>query len=161
MNNAKVEINFYLNNKKQNLLVNPSDRVSKILREDIGLMGTKIGCNAGDCGSCTILVDNEPVCACLMTIAKAEKKKIIASKDNPTINISDAPGKCSILNRAPKITIAAPQPYNFGIINLYHFASVTFSKPSIKPIILSFYYYYYWKSFLSLPKKSTAHLNPI
>ena len=76
MNNAKIEINFYLNNKKQNLLVNPSDRVSKVLREDLGLMGTKIGCNAGDCGSCTILVNDEPVCACLMTVAKAEKKNI-------------------------------------------------------------------------------------
>jgi len=76
MNNAKIKIDFYLNNKKQNLLVNPSDRISKILREDLGLMGTKIGCNAGDCGSCTILVDDEPVCSCLMTIAKAEKKNI-------------------------------------------------------------------------------------
>lgn len=76
MNNAKIEINFYLNNKKQNLFVNPSDRISKILREDLRLMGTKIGCNAGDCGSCTILVNDEPVCACLMTVAKAEKKNI-------------------------------------------------------------------------------------
>jgi CO/xanthine dehydrogenase Mo-binding subunit/aerobic-type carbon monoxide dehydrogenase small subunit (CoxS/CutS family) len=76
MNNAKIKIDFYLNNKKQNLLVNPSDRISKILREDLSLMGTKIGCNAGDCGSCTILVDDEPVCSCLMTIAKAEKKNI-------------------------------------------------------------------------------------
>ena len=41
----------------------------------------------------------------------------------------DAPGKCSILNNAPIITSAAPHPYNFGIIVLYHFASVIFPNP--------------------------------
>ena len=67
---------FYLDEKKQNLSVNPSDRISKVLREDLGLMGTKVGCNAGDCGSCTVLINEEPVCACLVPAAKIQNTKI-------------------------------------------------------------------------------------
>ena len=45
MSAIKVKLDFILNGKKQVLNVNPSDRISKVLREDLGLMGTKVGCN--------------------------------------------------------------------------------------------------------------------
>jgi len=76
MNSTKIKLGFILNGKKQNLSVNPSDRASKVLREDLGLMGTKIGCNAGDCGSCTVLVNEELVCSCLIPAAKIQNTKI-------------------------------------------------------------------------------------
>jgi aldehyde oxidoreductase len=41
-------------------------RLSRVLRDDLGLTGTKVGCDAGDCGACTVLLDGEPVCACLV-----------------------------------------------------------------------------------------------
>ena len=50
--------------------------MSEYLRENMNLKGTKVGCNAGDCGSCTVLIDNAPYCSCLTTIAKVEDKKI-------------------------------------------------------------------------------------
>jgi len=54
----------------------PGRRLSEVLREDLGLRGTKLGCNAGDCGACTVLLDGRPVCACLVPLAQAEGREI-------------------------------------------------------------------------------------
>src|SRR5579862_9344525 len=51
-------------------------RLSRVLREDLGLTGTKVGCDAGDCGACTVLLDGEPVCACLVATGQAEGSEI-------------------------------------------------------------------------------------
>lgn len=50
----------------------PLKRLTQVLRDDFGLRGTKVGCDAGDCGACTVLMDGEPVCACLVPAAQAE-----------------------------------------------------------------------------------------
>ena len=89
MNVTKIKLDFVLNGKKQVLNVNPSDRISKVLREDLGLMGTKVGCNAGDCGSCTILVNKEPICSCLMTAAKAQNTDIQTIEGLSDYGVSD------------------------------------------------------------------------
>ena len=47
-------------------------RLSDVLRDDLGLRGPKIGCNAGDCGACTVLLDGEQVCACMVSLAQVE-----------------------------------------------------------------------------------------
>jgi len=54
----------------------PVRRLSAVLREDLGLTGTKVGCDAGDCGACTVLVDGEPLCACLVPAARLEGSAI-------------------------------------------------------------------------------------
>ncbi|GAB5469170.1 MAG: molybdopterin-dependent oxidoreductase [Rhodospirillales bacterium] len=51
-------------------------RLSAVLREDLGLTGTKVGCDAGDCGACTVLLDGDPVCACLMPLAQTKGRAI-------------------------------------------------------------------------------------
>lgn len=55
----------------------PSTRLTNVLRDELGLTGTKVGCEAGDCGACTVLVDGEPVCACLMAAGQAEGAEIV------------------------------------------------------------------------------------
>jgi len=54
----------------------PTQRLSRVLREQLGLIGTKVGCDAGDCGACTVLLDGEPVCSCLVAMGQVENLSI-------------------------------------------------------------------------------------
>ncbi|MBZ0130527.1 MAG: molybdopterin-dependent oxidoreductase [Rhodobacteraceae bacterium] len=71
-----TQVRFRLNGMDQALETAPSRRLSAVLRDDLGLTGTKIGCDAGDCGACTVLVDGRAVCSCLMPVAQADGAEI-------------------------------------------------------------------------------------
>jgi len=71
------EISFTLNGAVIRAQAHPAMRLSKFLRENCRLQGTKIGCDAGDCGACSTLVDGEIVCACLMSAGQARGRSIM------------------------------------------------------------------------------------
>ena len=62
---------FRVNGDEISLDVDPMRRLSAVLRDDLGLTGTKVGCDAGDCGACTVRLDGRQVCACLVPAAQA------------------------------------------------------------------------------------------
>ena len=72
MKSESAPISFEVNGAPASVSAAPMRRLSSILREELGLTGTKIGCDAGDCGACTVLLDDAPVCACLVPLASAE-----------------------------------------------------------------------------------------
>src|ERR1700758_5640404 len=73
---VQLSLSFTVNGKPVTVVASPGERLTRVLREDLGLTGTKVGCDAGDCGACTVLLDGEPVCACLVAVAQAEGHEI-------------------------------------------------------------------------------------
>ncbi len=69
-------VRFVLNGKEIQIDTPPDRRVVDLLREDLGLTGTKEGCGAGECGACTILVDGESRLSCLMLAAQLEGRSL-------------------------------------------------------------------------------------
>lgn len=72
-----MKIRFTLNGKELLIHAPPDRRVVDLLREDLGLSGTKEGCGSGECGACAILVDGEARLSCLMLAAQLEGRSII------------------------------------------------------------------------------------
>ena len=63
--NQKSHIQFVLNNEPVEVAFAPHKTLLEVLREDLGLMGTKHGCELGECGTCTVLLDGRSVLSCL------------------------------------------------------------------------------------------------
>lgn len=70
-------IQFTLNGKKTTLRIDPSQTLLWVLRDKLGLTGTKFGCGTGFCGACTVLVDDEPVRSCSAAVGDIKGKKVV------------------------------------------------------------------------------------
>ena len=72
-----VAIQLSVNGASCQVAFDPRGRLSDLLRDELGLTGTKIGCHAGDCGACTVLLDGEQVCSCLMAAGQCAGREVV------------------------------------------------------------------------------------
>jgi aerobic-type carbon monoxide dehydrogenase small subunit (CoxS/CutS family) len=72
----RIDLHVTVNGREERSWVHPLMPLSDFLRDELGLTGVKIGCQAGDCGSCTVLVDDVPIVSCLTATAKVDGKQV-------------------------------------------------------------------------------------
>ena len=89
-----MKLAIVVNDTALSLEVAPMRRLIDVLREDLRLTGTKEGCGEGECGSCTVLLDGEPVNACLVAIGQCEGRSV------STVEGLGSGGHLSVLQRA-------------------------------------------------------------
>lgn len=69
-------ITLQVNGERREIAVAPHHTLLEVLREDLGLIGTKHGCELGECGACTVLIDGEPALSCLVLPLEVQESQI-------------------------------------------------------------------------------------
>ena len=72
----KIRVGVSVNDDEIEFLCNPEDTVLDVLRDNLRLTGTKEGCGTGDCGACSIILDDKLVCSCLVLAGEVEGSEI-------------------------------------------------------------------------------------
>jgi carbon-monoxide dehydrogenase small subunit len=73
---TKEKIQFEVNGQQVTLEVEPDELLIDVLRDQLGLKGTKAGCRAGECGACSVILNGRVVTSCLVPVMKADRGKI-------------------------------------------------------------------------------------
>jgi carbon-monoxide dehydrogenase small subunit len=73
---SKIHVTTTINGEPMEFLCDPQQSLLHVLRDQLGLTGAKEGCGSGDCGACSIMLDERLVCSCLVLGAEAEGKRI-------------------------------------------------------------------------------------
>ena len=72
----KKELKFKVNGQPYDIFVKPKTLLSEVLRDELGLTGTKRGCNSSSCGACTVIMDGNPILSCSTLAIEAQGKDI-------------------------------------------------------------------------------------
>ncbi|MCX8118584.1 MAG: (2Fe-2S)-binding protein [Desulfobacterota bacterium] len=91
----KQTVHFVLNGDSVGIEVEPHRTLLEVLRDDLGLTGTKEGCGMGECGACTVLVNGKAVNSCLFPILEAEGTRIMTIE-----GLAEVDGKLHPLQKA-------------------------------------------------------------
>src|SRR4051794_3338547 len=75
-NAAHPTLNLTVNGAVRDCQVDPRTPLLTVVREELGLRGTKYGCGEGECGACTVIVDGKTVCACLATVGSVHGAEV-------------------------------------------------------------------------------------
>ena len=97
-------IEFAVNGSPVSVAGAPGRRLSECLRDELGLVGTKVGCHAGDCGACTVLLDGQQVCSCLMAVGQCQGRQVVTVEGlaAPAVSAPSAPPGATELSALQK-----------------------------------------------------------
>ena len=73
----KKEISFLLNGERRTIEINPNEILLEVLRDKLGLNSPKCGCDRGDCGTCTVMLNGKTVRSCLVLAIEIDKKEVL------------------------------------------------------------------------------------
>lgn len=73
---SRIAVSTTINGDAVDFLAAPGDSLLDALRSELGLTGSKEGCGSGDCGACTVMLDGQMVCSCLVLAVEAQGKQI-------------------------------------------------------------------------------------
>lgn len=76
MDESRQSVSFRVNDEERHVTMTGHVTLLELLREDLGLTGTKHGCELGECGACTVLLDGEPVLSCLTLAREVEDREV-------------------------------------------------------------------------------------
>ena len=95
-------VTLTVNGSPRELIARPSTTLLRALRENLGLTGTKRGCSQGACGTCTVLLDGEPVVSCLVPVVNVDGAEVttVEGLAGPDVLMSS----CALLRRTPTPT---------------------------------------------------------
>ncbi len=85
---TKQLIELTVNGYRYEVAVYPWQTLAEVLREELNLTGTKVGCNIGDCGACTVIIDGRSVSSCLTLAVEVQKCEITTIE-----GVAESPGK--------------------------------------------------------------------
>jgi len=95
LSGRRKQISLTVNGKSVTAEIDCRMTLAEFLREELGLTGTKVGCNRGECGSCTVIMDGKPVYSCTVLAVEAVGKKILTIE-----GLTDEEGKLHPLQEA-------------------------------------------------------------
>ena len=81
-----ADVTMIVNGETRTASVPPETTLLKLLRDNFNLTGAKLGCDVGDCGACTVIVDGKPVNACLMLAGQADGRAVLTIEGLATID---------------------------------------------------------------------------
>src|SRR5712664_3740122 len=117
-NGAKCEVLFTVNGHTKQVLVYPMERLLDVLRNELGLTGTKEGCGEGECGSCSVLLDGMLVNSCLIPIGQVKGAGIVTIEGLST-HASMNPVREAWVESPSMVTMPAPFTCPMGMRQLF------------------------------------------
>jgi CO/xanthine dehydrogenase Mo-binding subunit/aerobic-type carbon monoxide dehydrogenase small subunit (CoxS/CutS family) len=120
-----VTVTMAVNGVQVSVEAHPFAALASTLRDRLGLTGTKIGCDAGDCGACTVLMDGEQVCSCLVSTAQADGAVIETVEGHGSDGLVDRLREAFLIHGAAQCGICTPGMLMAAVDCLRHAPNVS------------------------------------